>query len=324
MMKLQTKNIVGFLLVCVILALMPLFFGDYELHLLSQVACLSLFALSFTLLYSYAGLISFGQAAFFGVGAYACAMSIKYIPGIPFLAGILIGTVVAGVVACLIGLFCVRLTGAYFALMTVAFNQFLFAIAFKWRSVTGGEDGLAITKKLITLPFLGTFDILTSIGTYYLIVAVVIVCFLVCFWLTKTPYWNSVFCCKQNEERASFIGYNTYVTKVLIFTIAGIFGGIGGSLLVINENFVSTDVIDMSRSMHCLMMAFIGGANSIVGAAIGALIYTLFTDITSTYTPYWELILGCLFIVIIIFFREGFVNLFSKINTLMVQFMARK
>ena len=273
--------------------------------------------MSFTILYGHAGLLSFGQAAYFGVGAYVCALAFKYVAGMPFLAAILLGAIAAGIAAWLIGMFCVKLTGAYFSLLTVAFSQFLFAIAFKWRSVTGGDDGLVVSKNPITLPFGGSIDTMNTTSMYYLILLIVVLCYLACLWLTKTPFWNMVRCCKENDERASFVGYNTYMTKVLAFTIAGFFGGVGGALFAINESFVSTDVIDMNRSFVCLMMAFIGGANSIIGSVIGAAIYTVLTDMISKYTPYWELILGCLFIIIILFFRDGFVSLLPKARALM-------
>lgn len=323
MMGLKIKHIVGFIILCVVLVILPLLLGEFELRLISQIACFGLFVLSFTLLYGHAGLLSFGQSAYFGVGAYVCALSFKYFAGMPFLTAILLGALAAGCAAFLIGVFCVKLTGAYFSLLTVAFSQFLFAIAFKWRSVTGGDDGLVVTKQPITIPFLGSIDTLDTTNMYYLIILIVVLCYLACFWLTKTPFWNTVHCCKQNEERASFVGYNTYMTKVLAFTIAGFFGGIGGSLFAINESFVSTDVIDMHRSIVCLMMAFIGGANSIIGSIIGAAIYTVLTDMISKYTPYWELILGCLFIAIIIFFRDGFVSLFPKARTLVLKLKTR-
>jgi branched-chain amino acid transport system permease protein len=323
MMGIKFKHIAGFLMFCAALALLPLALGEFELRLISQIACFSLFVLSFTILYGHAGLLSFGQAAYFGVGAYVCALAFKYVPGMPFLMAILCGAVAAGIAASLIGLFCVKLTGAYFSLLTVAFSQFLFAIAFKWRSVTGGDDGLVVMKNPITVPFIGSIDTMSTTNMYYLIILIVVVCFLACLWLTKTPFWNTIRCCKENEERASFIGYNTYMTKVLAFTIAGFFGGVGGALFAINESFVSTDVIDMHRSIVCLMMAFIGGANSIIGAIIGAAIYTLMTDMISKYTPYWELILGCLFIVIILFFRDGFVSLFPKARSLMMKLKTR-
>lgn len=304
------KQIIGFLILFAVLMILPIVFGEYEIRLVSQIACFSLFVLSFNILYGYAGLLSFGQAAYFGVGAYITALSLQYIEGMPFLVAILSGALAAGIAACMVGAFCVKLTGAYFSLLTVAFSQFLFAVAFKWRSLTGGDDGLTVSKKPISLPLIGDINTLDTVTMYYIIIIIGLACFLLCFRLTRTPFWNAVLCVKQNEERSAFVGYNAYMIKLVAFTIAGIIGGIGGSLFAVNESFVSTDVIDMHRSFTCLMMAFIGGANSIVGSVIGASIFTLLTDLVSKYTPYWELILGILFIIIIIYFRNGFVSLY--------------
>ena len=163
----------------------------------------------------------------------------------------------------LAGFFCVRLKGAYFALLTMAFNQFFFAIALKWRSLTGGDDGLSIERPDLYLPGLGAIPMNNTIHIYYLVIAIVILCVVVQWYLTLTPFGNSALAIKENDERADFIGYDVFSIKLTLYTICSFFAGIAGSLFIFFQGIVSTSAIDTAMSMEVVFMTFIGGTGSL-------------------------------------------------------------
>jgi len=301
------------LAVLALLILGPFILTTLQLRMANEIAYLALFAVSFNFLFGYAGLLSFGHASYFGLGAYLTALSLKHIGGMPVLLSILIGGVAAATGGAIIGYFCVRRKGAYFALLTLAFNQFLWAIAWKWREVTGGEDGIGkiVPPTPVNLGIL-TFDPTKVEGMYYLTVSIVGVCLVLGWYLTKTPFGNTIQAIKANEERADFLGYNVNRAKLWIFTIAAFFAGIAGSLFALFQDFVATSSIDLGMSTQVLFMAFLGGTGSFFGPVLGAAIYVYFTDWVSSLTDRWEFILGVLFILLVLYFHRGFIGLIPK------------
>ena len=288
----------------------PLMLTIVQTRMLTEIVYFSLFAVSFNLLFAYAGLLSFGHAAYFGVGAYVTAISLKNLPGMPFLAAIPLGAFAGAISGAVIGFFCVRLKGAYFALLTLAFNQFLWAIAWKWREVTGGDDGIGgvVPRKPLDLGIL-SIDFTNIVSKYYLTLVIVIVCLALGWYLMRTPFGNTIRAVKDNEERASFLGYNANRSKLLVFILSACFAGIAGSLFALFQDFVAPSVISLSTSTEVLFMAFLGGTGFFFGPILGAAIFVYFTDWISSLTERWELILGLLFIVLVLYFREGFVGL---------------
>jgi branched-chain amino acid transport system permease protein len=218
----------------------------------------------------------------------------------------------------LAGIFCVRLKGAYFALLTLAFNQFFFAIALKWRSLTGGDDGLSIKRPDLYIPGMGIISMKDVSHVYYVVIIVVVICLLILWYLTKTPFGNSARAVKENDERAGFISYNVYLTKLVLYTICSFFAGIAGSLFALFQGFVSTGAIDSTMSMQVVFMTFIGGAGSFLGPILGAGVYLYFTSWVSRITDRWEFVLGVLFILLVMYLRTGLVGLFlnEKIRNL--------
>jgi branched-chain amino acid transport system permease protein len=299
----------GIGLVAVLLAA-PRILTVVQTRMLTEIIYFSLFAVSFNLLFAYAGLLSFGHAAYFGLGAYVTVISLKHFAGMPFFAAILLGALAAAIGGAVIGFFCVRRKGSYFALLTLAFNQFLWAIAWKWREVTGGDDGLGgvVPKKPVDMGIL-SIDFTNIANKYYLTVIVVTVCLALGWYLIQTPFGNAIKAIKSNEERASFLGYNVNRSKLLIFTLSAFFAGIAGSLFAVFQDFVAPSAISMSMSTEVLFMAFLGGTGSFFGPILGAAIFVYFTDWISSLTERWEFILGLLFIVLVLYFPQGFLGL---------------
>ncbi len=281
-----------------------------QTRMLTEIVYFSLFAVSFNLLFAYAGLLSFGHAAYFGLGAYVTAISLKHVAGMPLFAAIFLGALAGAVGGAVIGFFCVRRKGSYFALLTLAFNQFLWAIAWKWREVTGGDDGIGgiVPKKPVDLGFM-SIDLMNFGTKYYLTLAIVVLCLALGWYLMRTPFGTTVRAVKGNEERASFLGYNVNRSKLLIFTLSAFFAGIAGSLFALFQDFVAPSSISLAMSTEVLFMAFLGGTGSFFGPILGAAIFVYFTDWISSITERWEFILGLLFIALVLYFHQGFIGL---------------
>ncbi|MEW6533821.1 MAG: branched-chain amino acid ABC transporter permease [Thermodesulfobacteriota bacterium] len=310
MRRLTLLHIVVAVAIAAVLLAAPRILTVVQVRMLTEIVYFSLFAVSFNLLFAYAGLLSFGHSAYFGLGAYVTAISLKHVPGMPFFAAILLGAIAGAVGGAIIGFFCVRRKGSYFALLTLAFNQFLWAIAWKWREITGGDDGIGgiVPKKPVDL---GIFSVdFTQVGSkYYLTLFLVTICLALGWYLIRTPFGNTVKAVKGNEERASFLGYDVNRSKLLIFTLAAFFAGVSGSLFALFQDFVAPSAISLGMSTEVLFMAFLGGTGSFFGPILGAAIFVYFTDWISSITERWEFILGVLFIVLVLYFHQGFIGL---------------
>ena len=301
----------GFLIAACLglIGLLPQILPVVQVNMLIEIAFLALFAVSYNMLFGYGGLLSFGHSAYFGIGAYTMALLLKHIAGLHLFLLLVMGGVAGALGGLLAGFFCVRLKGGYFALLTMAFSQFFFAVALKWRSLTGGDDGMSLKRPDLFIPGLGSIAMSKPVRIYYLVVAVALVCILIQWYLTKTPFGNAVRAVKENDERADFIGYNVFRTRLSLYTISAFFAGIAGSLFAFFQGFVSTNCIDVTTSMHVIFMTFIGGAGSFFGPILGAGVYLYFTDWVSRVTDRWEFVLGVLFILLVMYARTGLVGL---------------
>ena len=274
---------------------------------LGQAVCLGLFAISFNLLFKYSGLLSFGHAAFFGVAAYAEAILLQYFPFIPVPALVLAAGVTAGLLGLVLGQLCVRRSGAYFSMTTLAIGALFYAIAFRWHGLTGGTDGLGsfMPDTLLLLPR-WTLDNPGIAQTYRLILAILIPVALAAWALLElTPFGNAVVTVRSNEKRAAFLGYDTHHVKLANFALAAALAGIAGALWAIDNSFVSTDSIDLSFSTTVIIITFLGGSTWFWGPMIGSVVYIAASDRLSALTPHWQIILGFAFILIVLFAPGG-------------------
>jgi len=295
-----------------LILLAPLFLKIVQIRILNEVIYFSLFAVSFNLLFGYGGLLSCGHAAYFGIGAYTTAILLKRIVGMPVLLVILTSGIAAAVGGVIIGFFCVRRKASYFVLLTMAFNQLVWALAWKWRSMTGGDDGIGgFVPKSMKLGIV-TLD-LSNAGTVYCLSAVIVMFSLFLIWhFLRTPFGNTIRAIKVNEDRPEFLGYNVNFSKLLLFTMAGFFAGIAGSLYALFQDFVATSSVDLVMATQVIMMAILGGTGSFLGPALGACIFVYFTDWISHLTDRWEFILGVFFIILVLYFHRGAIGLIPK------------
>lgn len=292
---------------------MPALVSEYRLNLIITIIIYALFALSYNVLFGQAGLLSFGHAAYFGMGAYTAMILMKR-AGLSILPGILAGGVGGAVLGLIFGLFVVRLGGTYFALLTLAFNELIYALAEKWRSMSGGEDGIACQRPDLNLFGLGSLEMFSTVTWYYFVLAVVSVSTAYLWRFTKTPLGRLNLAMRENEERAQFIGYNVYLSKLLIYVLSAFFAGLAGALAGAFQEFISVTVINLDKSTDALLMTFVGGGGTFWGPILGAATLTYLNDTLSSMTEHWALIQGALFVLLVMYAPQGLGGLLIQIR----------
>ena len=294
------------------LLLIPFILPEIRIHLAIEALIYSLFAISFNVLFGYGGMLPFGHAGLFGAGAYATGLIVRYSPATPLLF-ILLATAFFGLlVALCIGFFCVRLKGPSFSLCSLAFQMFLFAVALKWRTVTSGDDGMGITRPDLHLPFLGEISMRAVPHVYYFTLFVVALGVFCCYLFLKTPLGNSIVCIREREMRASFLGYNVFITKLASFLVSGILASLAGGLFALFQEFVGTSFIDLNMGMSVVIMTVIGGQAHFLGPVLGAAFYVVLQDWLSSLTSYWMIVMGILFVIIVLYLEGGLIGLAQK------------
>jgi branched-chain amino acid transport system permease protein len=292
----------------VLAVLFPHISPRFQLRMVTEIVILSLLVMTWKMMLNEGGLFSFGHAVYFGLGAYASVIAWLYIKGLSFISGILLGGIVAGLVSFFLGAFLVRMSGTYYALLTLAFNQLIWAIVWKWRSVTGGDDGLGRFPK----PDLLGISMRDPVNFYYLSLVIVALCMSLCQYFSKTPLGNVVKGIKSNEERSKFIGFNVNASKLIFLTLLGFFAGVSGALYAQFQEFISASSIDLVMSTHVIFMAFIGGVGHFWGPLLGSGIYVYLSEYLSHYTDRWELIFGIVVVILVLLAPQGILGITKK------------
>jgi branched-chain amino acid transport system permease protein len=197
------------------------------------------------------------------------------------------------------------MSGVSFARLTLAFNQLIYATAEKWRSVSGGEEGINFTRPNISLPILGEIDMFATANWYYFTLLVVGLCIFACWYFTKTPLGRLNMCMRENEERARVIGYNTYAARVVIYVISTFFAGVAGALVSSFQEFISPTSINLDKAAEVLIMTFIGGSGTFLGPVLGACFITYINDFLSSLTERWAMVQGAIFILLVLYAPRG-------------------
>jgi branched-chain amino acid transport system permease protein len=288
------------LVVLAAMLIFPFVVPNYPRALVTEIYIFAIFAMSLDLIFGFTGLMSLGHAAFFGCGAYAVAILSAFF-GVNAWLGVIAGVLVAGLAALVIGFFCVRTAGIPFLMLTLAFAQLVFSIAFKWRDLTGGSDGMAIAEK----PHFFGFDLEKTLPMYFM----ALIFFLLSYWglrrLLNAPLGHVFVGIRENEQRMLAIGYPTRAYKLLAFTIAGALAGFAGGIYAIFNSFISPDAVYWTASGDILIMTILGGAGTLIGPAIGAGLFLLMKNVVSSYSEHWLLIIGVIFIACVLFFPGG-------------------
>jgi branched-chain amino acid transport system permease protein len=288
-------------LVVVGLALAPLALPPFFLQLLTEIAIVGLFATAFNLLMGFGGMVSFGHAAYFALGAYVAALLVKR-AGVPMLLALPAAPLAAAAGALLFGYFIVRLSHTYFAMLSLAFGQIVFTVIFKWKTLTGGDDGLLDVWPPAWLK--------SPAGYYYFTLVVVGLSLLALRAIVDSPFGYALRSVRENPRRARFIGIDVRRHQLVAFVISGAFSGLAGGLFAFYNGSVFPDFAYFTKSFEPLVVALLGGVQSFFGPLAGAFGFKLLEWLVSRQWPvYWPLFLGSIVIVVIVLLPSGFVGL---------------
>ena len=292
----------------VVLACVPAIAGgDYFINVASQVLIAALFALSLNLLVGYAGLTSLGHAGYLGLAGYLSgwlALNMQWGHVGSGIAALAITTVIAA----LFGLVALRATGLSFLMITLAFGQILWGIAYRWASVTGGDNGLSgLTRPA---PFgldLGRADVF-----YYFTLAVFLIVWAVMALWVRSPFGASICGTRDQPRRMSALGYNVWLIRWITFIVSGFFGAVAGLMYVYYHQFISPHSLSLANSAEMLLMVIAGGPGTLVGPVVGAALVVLLKNVASAYIDRWIMLLGFVFIFIVMFVPGGLVPGFRR------------
>ncbi len=291
-------------LVCAfaLLMLLPLTGSRFLLELTIQILIFSLFALSLNVLIGHMGSVSFGHAAFLALGGYTCAY-LQTRLGLPLAVSLLGAILVSGVAALVIGWFCVRLNQIYFSMLTLAFSMLIWAVAMKWKAVTGGDDGFVG----VTVP-----GAIQSPQTFFWFAWGVLAISTAALWtLSKSTMGRAFVAIRENPVRASFIGINVRRMQLIAFVIAGVFAGIAGAMLALYMRGMFPQSAFWTQSGDVMIMVLLGGVHSFVGPILGAATLYLLESTIRQYTEYGSLVLGVILLVIVLVMPEGLIGAFK-------------
>ncbi|KAF7964198.1 inner-membrane translocator [Cupriavidus sp. UYMU48A] len=271
----------------------------------TRVLVLGLAAMSVNFLLGFTGVLSFGHAAYFGLGAYGAGFALKFLaPSTPL--ALLCGTLLGGIAGALLGAISVRRRGVYFAMVTIAFGQVFYYIAFQWSSVTGGDDGLRGFSRLpLSLGF-ATIDILSNADAfYYFVLFCLALATGLMGFILRSPFGHTMIAIRENERRARFLGIPVDRHIWIAFTLSCFFMGFAGALYALLNNFADPRGLHYSQSGDFVMMAVMGGMRSFWGPLLGAAVFVVLQDYLSSVTINWMSFVGMLFVAIVLFFPRG-------------------
>jgi len=288
----------GFAALVAIVAAFPLFAGNYPVKLLQEILIWGIFAMSLDLLMGYAGMVSFGHSAFFGVGGYVAALALVKSSGL--VSALLLPALAAAVAALLIGFFSIRVSGVYFIMLTLAFSQMFYAVAFQ-AAWLGAEDGLVGVPRPSVLGWN-----LTSPGAFHAYLLVIVALSTLFLWrIVRSPFGHVLRGIHDNEGRMEAVGYPVNRYKLLAFVIGGTVAGVAGSLYCQLVGSISPDAFLWTTSGEALLMVIIGGTGTLGGSMLGAAAFILLQSMVSSYTERWMLILGLTFVFLVLFAPGG-------------------
>lgn len=285
-------------------ALLPLGLREFHVHLLTEILILGLFAAAFNLLFGYTGLLSFGQAAFFAVGAYASGLWLKGPwPSLPL--ALIIGALLAGAVALLVGWLCVRRDEIYFAMVTLACGQLIFVALWRWRQVTGGSDGIGgIPRPALDLGLV-TADLTRTLPFYYFTLAVAALALYALWRITRSPLGLTLRAVRDNHRRVDYLGVSMRRYRLAAFAVSGLFCGLAGALFAPYQGTITPALADWMWSAEPVMMTLLGGPGVFAGPILGAALITLLKDAIASATEYWPLLVGTTVVLLVLFLPGG-------------------
>jgi branched-chain amino acid transport system permease protein len=290
-----------------VLALFPLVAPPYYVNLLIPFFGYAIALIGFNLLFGYTGLLSFGHAMFIGLGAYGAAVMAGVL-GVRSFEAVLLAVIVGGMAAALpIGFLCVRYTGIFFGMLTLAFGMLFYSFLFKFYHVTGGDSGMRVPRmNILGLPFAQYNKIEFLAGPfYYYCLALLVIAGLLMWRIVHSPFGLHLRAIRDNARKAEYLGVHVHRFRLAAFVISAAFGGVGGAILGFRVGLADPELVYWTQSGQLVFMAVLGGFGNFFGPIIGALAFTLLQDQLQSLTQYWRFVLGAILAVIVIGFPGG-------------------
>ena len=304
MISMLSRQVVGLFVVIGLCLVLPFFIGAGWTSLVIEIFIMSIAASAANFMTGYAGMVSFGVAGFYGAGAYVTALMVVKLQA-PFLLAFVSGPVVVAIIALFVGWFCVRRTAVYFSMLTLAFSQLMYTVAYTWYGFTGGDDGIVG----INLPdWLGS-----TFAYYYFSFVVLCLCLFIMWRIVNSPLGKTFQALRENPERTKFIGINVRLYQHTAFVIGNFFLATAGSLYCgFNQN-VFPDSMFWAKTFEITIIYLLGGLYTFLGPTFGALIYILANKMITRHTEYWPFALGSMIVAITLFMPRGLGGLISKV-----------
>jgi len=294
------------------LALIAPFTDAFVILLITRALILAILAMSLDILLGFTGLPSLGQAAYLGIGAYLTAiLATKFNFGLgwSFWVVVLLGILLAAATAAFFGLFAVRASGVYFLMITLALGQCVWGLAYRWNSMTGGDNGINLPRR----PAFG-IQLSSDVAYFYVVFGFFALSLLMLYVLVKSPFGRSLEGIREREVRMRTLGYNTWLHKYLAFIIAGGFGGLAGVLWAHANGHVSPEDVVLTTSVDALLMVVLGGPGTLVGGAIGAAVVLFLREYLSTLVAWWQYVLGAVYILTILYLPDGLMGMARRLR----------
>ena len=307
-MKSNLRKWFFFVLMATLFLLLP-FLTPYH-SLATEMLIFAIFAVGYDIIFGYTGLLSFGHAIFFGMGAYGTGLVlVRLVPSLFVALVIAIG--VSLLVSSIIAFLSIRIRGIYFVMITLAFCQMFYFIAFKWKGLTGGDNGFHGVPRTS----FGPINLNSEITFYFFILIIFCLSVFLAFRIVRSPFGRVLRALKENEDRARSVGYNTTRFKTIAFMISAFFASLAGGLYAVHSNFVPLDTLSINMSGDVVIMALLGGIGTLYGPILGAMLIVYLKNLLSNWIGNWNLILGAIFIVSVLTMRQGiFPVIFSKLK----------
>jgi branched-chain amino acid transport system permease protein len=286
--------------------------SEFVILLTTRALCFAILAMSVDLLLGYTGLASLGQAAYFAVGAYFTAIVVtKYNFGLgwDFWLVVVLGMLAAAALAAVFGLFAIRASGVYFLMITLALGQCVWGLAYRWNSLTGGDNGINVPNR----PNFGP-DLTDPVAFFYLVFAFFVVSLIMMYVLVRSPFGMTLEGIREREVRMQILGYNVWLHKYLAFIISGAFGGLAGVLWAFTNGIVSPETVVLTTSVDALLMVVLGGAGTLVGGVIGSAIVFGLREYLSTLVPWWQYVLGGVYVLTILYLPTGLMGIPARMR----------
>jgi len=280
----------------VVLLIAPFIIPKFYTYILTVIFVTALLAMSLNLVVGHGGLFQFHHAAFYGVGAYTAGLILAK-TSLPWWIGFIAGPIAAALTGLLIGMLCVRLNRLYFGMLQISLGSLIWAIAFRWYSLTGGDDGV----HGIPMP-----EFISSLkSSYYFVLILLTVCLILMYMILKSPFGTTLQAIRDNPERCAAVGINVRRHQLMGIVVATFFAGVAGVLFVAVEGSIFPDLLFWILSLEVFIMCLLGGWFTFGGPILGAAIIVSLRTFVGTYTEYWTLILGVVLILLIFFLPDG-------------------